>query len=253
MHPAVLAEPVVTPALPVGTTLAILAFLAEAPIAPALTIGTAGSARPTLAEVAMSPAFLTAAAVALAEALAIAIHGVLVLVRAKHARQHAEARLLRIVEAGIERCTGIGDLLECSAALGHGIGSMRHPVKRRRRGGVLRTRLRSLRRSLPRLDTLNSQLDHVTHGLLKRWPIFGLIRCQLETGLHRCNPRIGECSDIVWTKVTVLGAGTVAEPTTMTVKTLLCIHKGRAGDGECGRRGDYGLKHVILHRCLVGG
>jgi hypothetical protein len=229
--------------------------LAEAAIAPALTIGTARSAWPTLAEVAMTPAFLTAVAVALAKALATAIHGVLMLMRAKHARKHGEARLLRIVEAGIERCAGIGDLLERGAAFGHGIGPMRHPIKRCHWGGVLRTLLRSLRRSLPRLNTLNSQLDHVTHGLLERRPVFGLIRCQFETGLHRCNSRIGECSDIVWTKLTVLvlGAGTIVAEPTMTVETLLRINKGRAGDGECGRRGNYGLKHVILHRCLVDG
>jgi hypothetical protein len=51
--------------------------------------------------------------------------------------------------------------------------------------------------------------------------------------------------------VLVLGAGTAVAETTMTVETLLRIHKGRTGDGERGRRGDYGLEHVILHRCLM--
>jgi hypothetical protein len=131
VHAAVLAEAVVTPPplLTIGTALAILT---EAAIALTLAVR---AARSTLAEVPMT--FLSAA-VALAETLAAAIHGVPVLVWPQHAREHGEARLLRIIETGIERRTGISDLLKRGTPLGHGIGPVRHPIKR---SSILRTLL----------------------------------------------------------------------------------------------------------------
>ena len=48
----------------------------------------------------------------------------------QHARQLGEALLLVVIEAHVERCTGISDALKRGAALGHEIGPALEPVKR---------------------------------------------------------------------------------------------------------------------------
>jgi hypothetical protein len=192
----------------VSPALAILATLTEA----------ATLMSPTLAALTVA-----IASVAAPFAPVATIHSMLVLMRPQNARQHREAGLLGIVEALIKGRSGIGDLLERGARFAHGVGALAHPVERTGR----RLRLGLLLRGLPRLHTLEPQLNHIPQSRFERRPILGLVRRKLEAGLQRCDARVGECGNVVGTEMTVLmfGAGTTVAETTTTVGTLLRVDK----------------------------
>ena len=118
------------------------------------------------------------------------VAGVHVMMRPQHVSQDSEAVLLGIVEALIQRRAGVGDLLERGAGLGHGVGVPCEPVERRCGGCVLFARL--LIGRLPGLHALHAQLRHVAQRLLESRPVFRLIGRELETGLERGDPCVGE-------------------------------------------------------------
>jgi hypothetical protein len=95
----------VTPALAVALAIALI-VLTEAAVTPARAVPVLA----ILTEVPMTPALAVLTAV---------IHSVTVFVRPKDARQHREAGFLRIVEALVQRSSGISDLLQRCATLGH--------------------------------------------------------------------------------------------------------------------------------------
>src|SRR6202034_1118949 len=86
--------------------------------------------------------------------------GIQVMMRPQDARELLEPRLLRVVEARVQRLAGIGDALERGAGLGHVVGALRQPVERcnRRLARILLARLTGR-------DALGAQLCHVTQGL----------------------------------------------------------------------------------------
>jgi hypothetical protein len=225
----------------VVTVSATLIVLAEpAAMLPTLAILTAVL---TEAVTLMSALALTATAFA----PVASVIGVLVLMRAQHAAQHREARLLLVVEARIKRRATIGDLLQRGATLRHGVGTLAHPVERTGRGLRLR-----LLRSLMILHALDPQLNHVAERRFECRPVFCLVGREFETRLQRGDACVGECIDVVSAHpVMMLGTGTALTKTIMTAETLLCVDKGRAADDKRCRRGDYGLEHVILHRVDV--
>ena len=53
--------------------------------------------------------------------------------RSQHARERREPVFLIVIEALVKRRTGIGDLFERRAGLGHIVGALREPLKGRRR------------------------------------------------------------------------------------------------------------------------
>jgi hypothetical protein len=102
---------------------AVTAVLTKVPVTPALAVSLT-----VLTEVAAAPAWaILATPTALAEALmapaltvlTTVIHGVPVFMRPQDARQHREAGLLCIIEALVQWCSGVSDLLKRGATLGH--------------------------------------------------------------------------------------------------------------------------------------
>ncbi|HZC56459.1 MAG TPA: hypothetical protein VE396_10520, partial [Xanthobacteraceae bacterium] len=101
-------------------------------------------------------------------------------------------------------------------------------------------------RCFARFDAVDAQLRHVTHGLLEGRPVLRLIRRELEAGLHRGDPRVGECGNIHSAQpMAELGALSVGVETAAvaiaespTAETLLCVDETRARDGKKRRRSD---------------
>jgi hypothetical protein len=93
---------------------------------------------------------------------------------------------------------------------------------------------------LTALDTLDSQLNHIAHGLFERRPVLRLVGREFQSCLERRNSRIGECGGVFGSQMMVLmfGAGTAIAVTTTVVRTLLRIDKGRAGESKDCCRGD---------------
>ena len=56
-----------------------------------------------------------------------------VMMRPQHARELDEPAFLIVVEALIERCAGVSDLLQGGAGFGHIVGALREAFKRRGR------------------------------------------------------------------------------------------------------------------------
>src|ERR1700761_2541332 len=94
---------------------------------------------------------------------------------------------------------------------------------------IERARWRLLLAGLTGLDALNALLRHVSHRLLERRPILGLIGSEFETCLQRGDARIGKGGDVggVRTVMTIFQLRTVA---VMTGEVLLGIDQCRAGD-----------------------
>ena len=85
-----------------------------------------------------------------------------VMMRPQHAREPDETAFLIVVEALIERRTGVGDLLQSGAGLGHIVGAPREPFKRRARLLLIA--------GLARLQPLDAQLNEIANGLLELRP-----------------------------------------------------------------------------------
>src|SRR5580693_6161338 len=214
--------------------------MAVAPAATVLAVlvALAALAKAVFAEPASAPATLAATVAIEIAAFAPLAAVEAVAMRPQHPRQHGEAGFLAIVEALIKRRAGIGDLLERDAALAHGVGALGQPIERRGRS----LRLILLLRRLAGLDAIDAQLHHVAQRRLECRPVFRLVRSQFESGLQRCDARVGERGHVVGAEPMAV-LETRAAVAQAAIAALLRVHEGRAGDGKHGRRGDYGLEH----------
>src|SRR5580693_4429302 len=109
------------------------------------------------------------------------------MMRAQQPRELLKPRLLRVVQAGIERLAGLGDVLEGCACLGHVVGALCQLVERR-----ARRLIGILFRRFARGDSLGAQLRHVAQSLLEVRPVLGLIGRELETGPECGNAGVDE-------------------------------------------------------------
>lgn len=130
----------------------------------------------------LAPA-IAASAITLAEPLHV-------MVRPQHPGEHHETALLLVVEALIKRRTRVGDLLQCGASLGHGVGPPGQPIERCRRRLIL------IGAILHGLNALDTQLNEIPNSLLEWRPIFRLIRSQFKAGLERSDTRVGKGRNI---------------------------------------------------------
>jgi hypothetical protein len=99
-------------------------------------------------------------------------------------REHAKAALLRVAEAVKEWPFCLRQILKGGAEL-------TDPVS-----AALQSRYAILivwRLTAPRKDAFAPQLGEISVGLFECWPVLGLIRRELKTGLKRRNTRIREC------------------------------------------------------------
>jgi len=119
-----------------------------------------------------------------------------VMMRPQHAREPDETAFLIVVEALIERRTGVGDLLQSGAGLGHIVGALRQPLKRRARLLLIA--------GLARLQPLDTQLNEIANGLLELRPVVGLVGRELELGFQSGDTRVSEGGDICSTQPVAL-------------------------------------------------
>src|SRR5580704_7688682 len=107
----------------------------------------------------------------------------------------------------------------------------------------MRLSLVLLLRRLAGLDAIDAQLHHVAQRRFECRPVLRLVRGQFESGLERCDARVGECGHIVGAEPMAMFE-TRAAIAEAAIAALLRVDEGRAGDGEHCRRGNYWLEHV---------
>src|SRR5579859_4676046 len=97
--------------------------------------------------------------------------------------------LLALVQRLVERIGGVGDLLQRGRRGRHVVGALAQPRDRIIRLLLI---LGVFPRLDPRLNMIDPQLGEIPHCALHRWPQLLLVRRQLQSGMDRGNPRIGE-------------------------------------------------------------
>ena len=91
----------------------------------------------------------------------------------------------------------------------------------------------------PCVGAIDPQLGEIPHRGLDRRPQLFLIGVQLQSGVHRGDPRIGH-------RRAVLGVHSHVAHVLVKPRTVLGIDRGRAGDGERRDTGDGKLLHLDL-------